>query len=281
MGDCQIPVNPDVGGIGVRLSIYITSLLVVIVPRADIERYQFSKLRARLEQAAGLNGTALLITTVIQSNLGQLDAYHAIVALHLLVLLGVGTISFDLDRHRKARFLIYCVTMLVLLGIFTAWWLYVWITIPSFGVANFASGNPMCNHTVKLVVLFANVRLTAPWLRWMFVANGVVSAIGLIVLAGMTLGVIRGDHQDSKVHELPPRPNHDPFSILRYLYDLREARPMLDISRAFFTIYGIVMLELIVARNDIARGENVWSFGQVLAMLVTLSGIKEVVEFFL
>jgi hypothetical protein len=53
------------------------------------------------------------------------------------------------------------------------------------------------------------------------------------------------------------------------------------IARLMFVTYGTVMLELTVKRNNIAPGENVWSFGQIVAVVIAVGGINEVVHFFL
>lgn len=53
------------------------------------------------------------------------------------------------------------------------------------------------------------------------------------------------------------------------------------ITRLFFVIYGTVMLELTVQRNNVQSGENVWSFGQIVAVTIALGGLNEVIHFFL
>jgi hypothetical protein len=46
---------------------------------------------------------------------------------------------------------------------FTIWLLYVWIKDSHFG------SQPQCNHLVKYVFFFANVRATETWLRVLFI----------------------------------------------------------------------------------------------------------------
>ncbi len=57
---CTITANPDVSGIGIRLSLYITSMIIACIPRIKETR----ELRKSLTQAAGLNGVALLVRTM-------------------------------------------------------------------------------------------------------------------------------------------------------------------------------------------------------------------------
>ena len=53
------------------------------------------------------------------------------------------------------------------------------------------------------------------------------------------------------------------------------------IGHLLFVTYGTVMLELTIKRNNVTPGKNVWSFGQIVTMVITVGGINEVVHFFL
>lgn len=61
---------------------------------------------------------------------------------------------------------------------FTAWGLYVWANVETFG------NNPLCNDQIKYVVLFFTVRATAPWLRGIWITGLVLSAVGLMLSFG-------------------------------------------------------------------------------------------------
>lgn len=61
---------------------------------------------------------------------------------------------------------------------FTAWGLYVWANVKTFG------NNPNCNDKFKYVVFFFTVRATAPWLRGIWIAALVLSAVVLMLLFG-------------------------------------------------------------------------------------------------
>lgn len=58
---------------------------------------------------------------------------------------------------------------------FTGWGLYLWIHVDNYG---YPSG---CNDRIKYVVLFFTVRATAPWLRGIWIAAIVLSAVGLMI----------------------------------------------------------------------------------------------------
>jgi hypothetical protein len=64
--------------------------------------------------------------------------------------------------------------LFVLLQTFTSmvcsgWYLYMWIKDSNFG------SQPSCNHLVKYVLFFVDVRVTTTWLRVMFIVSSVSS----------------------------------------------------------------------------------------------------------
>jgi hypothetical protein len=63
---------------------------------------------------------------------------------------------------------------------FTAWGLYVWANVKGFGNNN----DRICNDRIKYVIFFVNVRATAPWLRGIWIAGIVLSAVGLMLSFG-------------------------------------------------------------------------------------------------
>ena len=84
---------------------------------------------------------------------------------------------------------------------FTAWGLYVWADVKNFG------NNPNCNDQFKYVVLFFTVRATAPWLRGIWIAALVLSAVVLMMLFGyeaMKLFDMRRQAKQLKLEEPQP-----------------------------------------------------------------------------
>lgn len=64
-----------------------------------------------------------------------------------------------------------------------AWLLYIWIRAPTFGSHLIGGGLHNCNHHVKYILLFIEVRATVPWLRWFIVAglgSQVVTALAML-----------------------------------------------------------------------------------------------------
>ena len=62
---------------------------------------------------------------------------------------------------------------------FTVWALYLWIRAKDFG------SQPLCNDRVKYVIMFVTVRATASWLRGLWIAILVASALGLMTIFGV------------------------------------------------------------------------------------------------
>ena len=67
--------------------------------------------------------------------------------------------------------------------VFTVWLMYVWVKDSSFG------SQPECNYLVKYVLVFADVRATADWLRVLFIMNLVIIAFMLLFRFGVILFV--------------------------------------------------------------------------------------------
>jgi hypothetical protein len=68
--------------------------------------------------------------------------------------------------------------------VFTGWLLYVWIKGSDFG------SQQACNHLVKYVLLFIDIRATVTWLRALFIMYLVITAFALL----FKFGVIVSNH---------------------------------------------------------------------------------------
>jgi hypothetical protein len=65
--------------------------------------------------------------------------------------------------------------------VFTVWLLYVWIKGSDFG------SQQACNHLVKYVLLFNNIRATVTWLRVLFIMYSAIAAPALLFDFGVTV----------------------------------------------------------------------------------------------
>lgn len=121
------------------------------------------------------------MTVLVRTIKGQLDLYHAIFVMHMLVFFsviqldGMSCVPMGIDRYlsetKKYRhqhiyletwlqtgydYVVQCFGILV---IFPSWALYVWIKGSVFG------SQPLCNDLVKYVFFFISVQGTVHWLR--------------------------------------------------------------------------------------------------------------------
>jgi hypothetical protein len=71
--------------------------------------------------------------------------------------------------------------------VFTVWLMYVWIKGSNFG------SQQACNHLVKYVLLFIDIRATVTWLRVLFIMYLVITACALL-FDTFNFGVIVSAH---------------------------------------------------------------------------------------
>jgi hypothetical protein len=81
-------------------------------------------------------------------------------------------------KWTKARFVIGVLSQIIGQIAFTAWALYLWIDVRGYGSQH------ECNDEVKYVVMFFTIRATKHWLRGLWIAIIILSALGLFVGVG-------------------------------------------------------------------------------------------------
>jgi hypothetical protein len=173
--------------------------ILAIIPRTP----NTEELLNSLYTNAGLAGFGLLLTAIIQTGLKQLSLFEALFTLHILFFLGTGaspmgkyslSILFSWSLHiaahslrptsagkyhwTRGRVVMGILVQFVSVITFTAWGLYVWADAKHYG------NNPQCNDHIKYVIFFFTVRATAPWLRGIWIAGLVLSAVGLMLSFG-------------------------------------------------------------------------------------------------
>ncbi|KAH9017850.1 hypothetical protein EDB84DRAFT_1581680 [Lactarius hengduanensis] len=127
--------NPDLAGIGIRLNFYVTVLLTALIPQKGYT----DELLDSLYLNAIFYGLALLITALVQTIQRQLDLYHAIIVMQVILSLqflhGFGMRRYILANKKEFRIkmkLTIAIQILSLL-IFYPWSFYMWINAPRFG----------------------------------------------------------------------------------------------------------------------------------------------------
>ncbi|KAF9507451.1 hypothetical protein BS47DRAFT_311284 [Hydnum rufescens UP504] len=176
-----IPANPDVAGIGIRVSIYITTLIISLIPDSDKTR----RLRGDLLTAAGLNGFSLLVTALIGTANRSLTLYHAVLITHLLAFLGIATNPAGSYRPSASRLLLYWITTWMVFVLLLCWTMYMWATAPTFGPP------AACNDATIYVLLFVSIRATVGWLRWIFVTAEAIALFALVYVPIVAILAVR------------------------------------------------------------------------------------------
>ncbi|KXG46791.1 uncharacterized protein PGRI_035370 [Penicillium griseofulvum] len=279
---CVIEANPDVSGVGIRVSIYtlclggsiVSYLLRVFTPGEDQE--EFSR---GVSSALGLQGLALLCTAIYQTIRGDLTLFHAICVVHLLAILGIDMVS----KGRYAglgpwRLYFFAALQILALAAFLSFNIYVWVTAPHFG------SQPQCNKDTVYVIFGVSIKATAPVFRYIILGTlGAVVAGYAITFTCMLPclcgieGQKRGwinwfvevNHPVYRDDREPPERLHGQ-ALLRYTLN--------KVAYCSFCIYLIVSLEQTISRNVLDPEEKGWTFGQVIAIFLLLGVANELLN---
>jgi len=95
---CSIQPNPDIAGVGVRVSIYAQAILSAALPiisslDGKLDATEMQSLHT-MYTGILLTGCALLFSAVIQKATRGLSMYHALIVLNLSWINNIGTITF-------------------------------------------------------------------------------------------------------------------------------------------------------------------------------------------
>jgi len=208
MADQCINSNPDIAGIGTRINFYATIFLIALIP----ENERTTEVVNDLYENAVFYGLALVLTAVIQTLQEQLDLYHAIFVMQIIF-----SLNFVYDygmrkfiRHSKSspesrgnfrRMKVIIAIQTFTTVVFTIWLLYVWIKDSHFG------SQPECNHLVKYVLFFANIRATDTWIRVLFILYLVLFSCRLLYRSILIAFVYVDDHR--KPQDVTPKARQD------------------------------------------------------------------------
>ncbi|CAG8930512.1 unnamed protein product [Penicillium salamii] len=296
---CVIEANPDVSGVGIRISIYalclggsiVSYLLRVFAPGEDQE--EFSR---GVSSALGMQGLALLCTAIYQTVKGDLTLFHAICVVHLLAILGIDLVN----KGRYAglgpwRLYFFAFLQVLALGAFLAFNIYVWVTAPHFG------SQPECNGDTVYVVFGISITAVSPVFRYIILGTlGLVVASYAIVficmlpclcvyyghrkrnppsgnrIEGQTRGWINWFVEvNSPAYQRDPGPPERLHGQALLKYTLNR------VAYCSFCVYLIVSLEQTIQRNELDPEEKGWTFGQVIAIFLLLGVANELLNVFL
>lgn len=253
---CTLPFdsNPDIDGIGIRVATYL-QLFIGIITLAVSPRNAVDSWWAVIVTSLGLQIAAIV-------DYKQLSLYHALIVTWLAFPVFVmsffyGFLSWSERISHEIR-----------LGIgahgvtYVAVNLWIWITVHSFGVQS------ECNDQVKFA-LFALGRPTG-WVRYLVLYILGVWTFGIVipVIIGAVFLCLRFAarfHPPLRAwFEATPTPKFTRKPSLNAVVAALSA------FNLFALVLSICMVELMVSSNAdiVAGGNDIWTFGQVIAMIL-------------
>ncbi|KAF8319113.1 hypothetical protein DL93DRAFT_279392 [Clavulina sp. PMI_390] len=275
---CVIPSNPDVGGIGIRFSIYVQALLPLLISYVDMYLGSNAERRKSNIDAANtlvLTGMALLISSIVQQHTLGLTVYHAGLVLNLcwitvagslpLFVLGVIDDVTTMEQlHRKITVSLFSLKLSIMGGFGV--WLYQNITtfdrLPNSCTDTtivwfFGHRFPVTHWATSLVSLYSSI-----------IAPGYNTGI-LVLLALGELPQVLADYIGRAIWKRQWRPTHPLLAV---------TQGITSILYWAGTILLIVSTEMTVRSNDIQSGEYNWTLGQTFAVLVALIPLRSLIE---
>ncbi|KAF8321468.1 uncharacterized protein EI90DRAFT_2502385 [Cantharellus anzutake] len=302
---CSIEPNPNVSGIGIRVSFYVTSTIISLLRFGR----GYTELCDALAQGAGVNALALLIVAIVQTVSKKLDLFHALIISHINGYFGIILFVHPLYyRAPPKQLAFYWVTIWILQTVHSAWAVYLMVNAPRFGP------DPECNDSVIYLMLAWKVRVTALWFRALGIAViGVSNLAALYATPWIIKSIFRllkgsltrqAAHERDPSFELPyfsginPHPTFD-TPTTPYIDQHSSQNPGLQptpqavanadkvlhfcgaLGRLIGTAYGVISLELTVHFNHVQPGENVWNFGQLVAVVILAGNTHQFVRFYL
>ena len=279
---CQSHIATDVHvGIGVRLSIYLQVLLPIVpqvvafvaTPIRSVTKSTLEDVKAVTASSTSIlaTGLALLLSAVIQAKTIQLTAYHTTIILNLnwLVLWATqGTFGFvlmeflDGPKDPGSDWFGENITGLLfslsahssLMSIFG---IVFWKTLNQFD-----KRTPECTAITVQSVVFRDYPLSSCKTAWLVVYSIFVIPIFnvfflLILLLVLTLVPMKA------------------IVALRDAYSLYIWPILFTIVSMIFKVFIITGTELTIAHNRVQAGENQWTLGQTLALLLVLPTLSK------
>jgi hypothetical protein len=217
----------------------------------------------------GVTGLALFLTSVINSARRTMTLFHAICLFHLLALVGIsvspkGRYPMTMMRYLASRWLYYLAACM-----FLASAVYLFAKAPTYG------SQTECNAVVVIVIFGVNVRATSAIFRWIFVAALALLLFGVVIYCvAMCFVFICCSESRRWFPEANESATGNDDSDLWSIPKDRSLAYLL--GRLGACSYVIGMLELMIRRNKVSSDESLWTFGQVLAMVMLVGPVIEI-----
>jgi len=330
--NCLIPANPDIAGIGIRVSLYAQAILVIVPlvlfpftpnpfagsPTSRLARKLFDDISLNMDTIL-VTGMGLLIAAFVEDRLYDFDLYRGLVVLNpswlnvLTLILPVmammidqeeGGRSFSKLMRQYAAFIAY----------FSAVGAYG-ISL-SYRISDFGSFSD-CNSATVWAIAGRSVQATTPQLRAFLLALSLMAVIPLfnlillfyplvIVLLGPVLvaalvallvlllwegilalfKLVRGrsgcmiGSPSSRSEPIVLAPTRSRFDFPELSDDQQQLLLTLGFLTVNITSAAIIITstEQLIAFNKhhVGDGENEWTFGQILALLLLVPSLSQV-----
>jgi hypothetical protein len=281
--------NPDIAGIGVRVSIYIQAFLnlactVIFAKDGKISSYESATLSTSSTNLF-LTGCALLISAFIQGATSGFSVHHALIVLNiswinsfsalLYIIFGV-VLSFSFAtwfepglRPLRTGALLRLIPLSILhLSGMGALGIWVWAKVNTFG------DQPECTPATFLTIFGQDIAVTSASLR-----KGSIALYSIITLPFLNLVII------ILISAIIVT-----LLSLAYYYIHRSFEPWESFDRyilvsgglatALLEVVFIVDTELMISRSStlVKPGESAWTFGQTLAMVMVAMPLLDTVR---
>jgi len=278
--------NPDLAGIGTRLNFYVTILITALIPQSK----STTELLNSLYLNAIFYGLAILITAFVQTIQRQLDLYHAIIVmqmiLSLLLLHGFGMRRYISANKIDFKMKMIIAVQILSLFIFYPWSFYVWISASRFGP------QPECNDLVKFVLAFCTFQVTVLWARYLCMT--ILAMTTFTLLCNLTVIYnVRKAYQGYSQPQSHAWTEVEKGKVPANEIKVREKgmwkrlkRLLIAVSWVLCVLSAVVSAastELTVHRNRpyVQAGEGAWGFGQVVSVILIIPSIIEVLAWVL
>ncbi|KAB5593549.1 Transmembrane protein [Ceratobasidium theobromae] len=278
---CELQLNPDITGIGVRAALYAQIVLGWAVSLIYPDQF------VKNSRTAYMTAIALLIASFIQlttQNLSLLDGLVVSLTTTMMITFSVasypskrrvnastGPKTADTEESWSRWFMQFCFVIF-----WGAWCFNMWRDPAHFGLKGEKAACPT-NYSVTLWVFGREVNATNPRMR--NAALAIVSIGFIIALCSLVISLekamspilyLAGKIWDEKRARAPAYEN----PILQNIHYFLQTVAIVTL------IYLVAATEKTIDNNDVAKQADNWSYGQTIALILLLQQVMDVFSTF-
>ncbi|KAF8603179.1 hypothetical protein BDV93DRAFT_607007 [Ceratobasidium sp. AG-I] len=271
---CDLQLNPDITGIGVRVGLYCQILI------GWATSWYWPDTFAKNARTGYMTAIALIIAAFIQLETQQLSLLDGIVVSLITTMMITfaiassppGSKAPQAEPHEEPtetdpdRSVARYITQFIFVAFWGAWCLNMWRDPAHFGA------DPQCttNQAVTIMVFGREIHATDPRMRSAaisLISFGLVIAVGsLFFTLNSFLHPVLSLFDRTRTRDRPE--NEDP--VLPYIRFFLQ-------NMAFGTlIYLIVSTEQTIKKNDYTKATADWTYGQTIAVILLLQQIMDI-----